>query len=166
MTVEQARVRLQPWFAQILQADLRGEEFPPVTPEQRRSFLASTLGVTPAARGVPGLQAYFERPLLVLMGGAVLLLLLTSLNLAGLLLARGLARTREFATRMALGASRRRVASQLLVEGALLPRAAARSASRSLRSWRASCDRSSPQARLSLRRSTGACCCSRSPPWS
>ena len=54
------------------------------------------------------------------MGGAVLLLLLTSLNLAGLLLARGLARTREFATRMALGASRRRVVSQLLVEGALV----------------------------------------------
>ena len=120
VTVEQARVRLQPWFTQTLQADLRDEEFPPVTPEQRRSFLASTLGVTSAARGVPGLQAYFGRPLLVLMGGAVLLLLLTSLNLAGLLLARGLARTREFATRMALGASRRRVASQLLVEGALV----------------------------------------------
>ena len=76
MMVEQARARLQPWFAQILQADLRDEEFPPVTRNSAAAFLASTLGVTPAARGVPGLQANFERPLLVLMGGAVLLLLL------------------------------------------------------------------------------------------
>ena len=120
VTADQARARLQPWFQQMLQSDLLGEEFPPVTPEQRRSFLASTLDVTAASRGISGLQASFERPLLVLMAGSVLLLLLTSLNLAGLLLARGIARTRELATRMALGASRGRLVRQLLVESLLI----------------------------------------------
>ena len=142
VTANQARARLQPWFNQMLQADLRGEEFPPVTPDQRRSFLASTIDVTSASRGVSGLQANFERPLHVLMGGAVLLLLLTSLNLAGLMLARGITRTRELATRMALGASRGRVARQLLVEsiliaigGGVLGVAAAPLVSRMLRSF-------------------------------
>ena len=120
VTADQARGRLQPWFSGMLRAELQGEEFPMVTPEQRRSFLASTLEVAPAERGVPGLQSSFERPLRVLMGGAILLLLLTSMNLAGLLLVRGLARTRELATRMALGASRGRVLRQLVVESVLV----------------------------------------------
>jgi predicted permease len=120
VTVEQARARLQPWFKQMLQADLQQEEFPPVTASQRQSFLASTIDVAPAAQGISGLRDGFERPLHVLMGGALVLLALTALNLAGLLLARGVSRTRELATRMALGASRNRIARQLLVETLLL----------------------------------------------
>ena len=56
----------------------------------------------------------------MLMGGTTLLLLLASLNVAGLLLARGAARSRELATRMALGASQGRIAGQLLVETMLI----------------------------------------------
>ena len=120
VTAAQAHARLQPWFRQMLNGDVQHADFPPVGPEQRRDYLASTLEVLPAARGVETLQTRLDRPLRVLMAGALLLLVLASMNVAGLLLARGLSRAREIATRMAVGASRGRVARQLFVESLLL----------------------------------------------
>jgi len=74
------------------------------------------MGTSSAPRSEAALTAFC----LVLMALAGAVLLIVCLNLAGLLLARGQARRKEFAIRLALGGSRAQLIRQLCLEGFIL----------------------------------------------
>jgi predicted permease len=120
VTLHTAQVGLQPWFQAMLREDMRRPGFPVITTERRRAYLNSSLALTPAPEGHSGLRRQMSEPLWVLFAGTAVLLGLACLNVSGLFLARGSARDREISTRLALGASRGRLARQLLADSLLI----------------------------------------------
>jgi putative ABC transport system permease protein len=74
----------------------------------------------PGSKGFTFARLLFRKPLLAMFLMCAGILLLACLNLASLLMARSTARARELATRLAIGATRRRLIQQLLVESMVI----------------------------------------------
>lgn len=90
------------------------------SPHFRDAFLTNShLFLEDGAKGVP-IQGTVPTALLIVMGMAALMALMSSANVASLLLVRMARRTREISVRYALGAQRGRLFEQLLEEGILL----------------------------------------------
>lgn len=75
---------------------------------------------TPGAGGYTYFRTIFKRPLSIVFSLCMAMFLLSCFNLASLLTAKTAARERELATRLAIGASRKRLIQQLLTESFLL----------------------------------------------
>ena len=94
----------------------------------RPTFLSEPFVAVPAPTGTSDfsrLRGQYQRPLLTLLALVTLVLLIACVNVASVLLARATARRHEIGVRLALGATRRQLIPQLMVESLLLSAAGA-----------------------------------------
>lgn len=119
MDVQQAEARINP-----LWKSLRAMELETITSKSQRfrdQFVAkSYVALLDAAKGFSPLRENMRVPLLILMSMVGLLTLMATANVGSLLLVRGAGRIREMSVRYSLGATREKVAGQLLTEGLAL----------------------------------------------
>lgn len=120
VTMQQANAALQAVSGPILHESTEDASY--IQNEEKHHF---RFAAEPGSTGFAYVRFVFRKPLVMMFCMCGGILLLACLNLASLLMARGAARERELATRMALGATRGRLVRQLLIESLLIAAAGA-----------------------------------------
>ena len=120
VTIDRAQAQIRTLHKQIIQEEAKESSLANITPFNLQRFLESYAIVIPGGQGYSGMRNSLEKPLKVLFGLVVFLLLITCVNVSNLLVARGAARQKEISVRLALGAGRRRILAHLLSESLVL----------------------------------------------
>ena len=119
VSIEQARASINGQYRAIVQsvdAPLQKD----MSASTLARFSSRELNLLSGSRGQSDLHTKVREPLILLFSVTAIVLLICCANIANLLLVRGAGRATEIAVRLSIGATRRQIVSQLLVESCLL----------------------------------------------